>query len=649
MIDVFRVGVLLTMRSNAHGVINVITKEVGGLHREVTATEAAMMKVRVAVAGLGAMAFGGAILEGIKSMVEHAVKLNDELTKLKVAGFTDRDVASSKEAAFNTTQLVPTSQYADNVKAVRELASVLNSIPEAQKFLPDFQKAKALITQYTGAEGEESTMVLTRMIELSGGASKDGKIDMVKMRESLEAGLHAIVAAGGFVTPQMLLQFAQTAGPMARMYNSGKAMWNDFLTSVIDMKGFRAGTAVAATGRMILGGIMAQRQGEALMDMGMIDPSKYHVRRGGQVKVDEGAITGTDIYKDEGVFAWVQKVYEPHLKAYLAKQGKELDNANLAEALYRDFPTETMRRMVASMIQNEGQVTRDIGLQAQQPGMDQQYQTMMDTNWKANMDAFNSAWSNLITVLADPAVSPAIGILQSITDGINYFTGVIKNTDPETLKHFAEGLAALAAICVVGGALVVAGAAIAAFVGVFSLPVWATLIGIAGGLAAIAYMLGLFPHHEPKPGDKDYVPKPGDAYYDPGLDKWNLNNYLPGHPLMRRPQAPGEGTWDSQGHQISGPGTPAVARKSFWNWLFTGDDAAPGSLPAQMNHPVGEDQQDIWQRNRGPTASTGDVKVYIDGKEVAARIMRNIAHDMSGPQDGTGDFDPTRTYTPVEQ
>jgi hypothetical protein len=53
------------------------------------------------------MTIGTALLMSFKTMIDHAKELNDQLSLMREAGYSEADIASTREAAFRTATSVP--------------------------------------------------------------------------------------------------------------------------------------------------------------------------------------------------------------------------------------------------------------------------------------------------------------------------------------------------------------------------------------------------------------------------------------------------------------------------------------------------------------------------------------------------------------
>lgn len=598
MINAFTIGAELIMRSNAQTVLNIIAREVGGLRREVTAAEAGLTRVRLAFAALGSFVIARTAYEGIKALVNAAKELNDELSKMKMAGFSDADVAATKAQAWKNALNIPGVATAESAKASRELSAILPDVKEANQASAEFLKVGNIIKAYTGQDVDMK--VLARALELRGDLTDPvtGKLSQDRFMAGLTEAMKTIVASGGFITPQALLQSAQTAGPSARMM-SAKDYYDQQMAAITDMGGFRAGTALTAASRALIGGIMPQRNAEELIRMDLLHSGNYEVRRGGQVKIAPNGIEGSQMLGDgtgdlHGLYHWVQTVLRPQMESH----GYNTPGQQMGE-LYRLFPTETMRRIVALFLQNSEQVLRDASLRRQVGGINEEQKKLQDTNIGFNEEAVGKAYHNLLNALGDPMTEPAIHFMQELTAAMNALTK-LSLEHPQAVRLAAEALVAFMGIFIAGGTVAVGALAFPVISSGLTLlgrallalsggPIGA-LIALTGALAALGSSAETGVNRE-------------------AIEKLRRDR---GSGLM--PSAPSDGF---------------------------GPDGKPTAAPP------GDGKRDHSMLRREDMQSP-NVHVYVDGHEVASRVAYNMSREFDGPMTGNGDFDRRRTYSPVE-
>lgn len=472
MADVYRIGVSIAMSNGVSSVLKVIQRDMLGLHRTVNMTTLGFDRMKVAAAGAFAVAGGVAMLGVMGKLVHASEEYNRQLTLMKQAGMSAPSIAAARQAANTVSSQVAVSTPAGNMQLIRELRGVFGKTSEATAFLPDFAKTQAILQQVTGRSSPHDMQTLAKAIELRGDVlNAQGKIDPAAFRAGLNQALRTLVAAGGLISPTDLYSVMQQAGPMARMMSS-QQFYDTMMPAIMEMGGRRAGTALTAIGRAVYGGIMPQRNAFELERLGLVDPSKVHVRRGGQITTDMGAFRGTDILDHQGLLAYVQKVLRPALE----HAGYTTNKAQQAE-LYRLYPTETARRLISLFLQQAQTVLRDQRLRAVAHGIGS-YDWLIESNLGMAHQAFTAQLSRIATDLGNTITPTVTRTLNLFAHGLAAVAHVIEANQPAT-RYLLLALGGIATALTVLGGLAIGAAA------------FASLATIGIGAGAIAAILGM--------------------------------------------------------------------------------------------------------------------------------------------------------------
>ena len=517
MADLFRIGVSIALTNGMSPVLGVISRDLLGLHRHVDETTAKLGRVKAAMLGLGGVMGGVAVGASLVKLVEHGGKLIDQQVALKNLGVTNIEVADATAAAWRTSADVLGSSVTRNLELIREAKGAFGSVAEAIALAPSLAQADAVRTFANhGRQDDRGLQMVMKAIEMRGDVRyrPNGELDVAYARAGLNAATKFLNASGGQIDASTLKGLITQAGPMAKMMQPD-AFYRTMLTATEELQQ-KAGTALSAAGRALYGGIMPQRNSNELARLGLLDGSKIHVRRGGNVSVDQGALTGFDVLNGPGGLAeWADKVARPAFHRDYLRQ--RIRSPGLSEAqhdqqeLYRALPTETFRRILGVFLQQGASVQKGAANYDQAKGLDAQKDIIRE-GYTAKLAAFSTAWDNLLVALGSPLVGPATDLL---TRGTVALTGLGQWAAryPGLVGRLEEVTAGLAGLAVVGGSLTVAGAALSpftgslrAFVGVMSGGEMATatsaaaalgggsLLGVAGGLIALsAAVIGLPP------------------------------------------------------------------------------------------------------------------------------------------------------------
>ena len=496
--DAYKIGVSIALNSNGLGVLGALANGMQGLDRAVLAATGKMNALKVAALGaIGAVA-GIGTLRAMSHLVEKGAELVHQQDLLRRQGLDGVQIAAATARAWQTVRDVQGTKVADNLKMFGELRSQVSSDQQALAILPDLARMGTLLQNETGKAPERMAQTMMRVLEMRGQIfGADGHtMDLEKVRSELAMAYQAMSASHGLVTPQTFLGFQQQAGP-AGMALSPEAYYRTMPTAMQTMGGNRAGTAMASLFAQFMGGVMTQRVASELEKLGLMDESKVHVRRGGQVTVDPGAVKGFD---PSNPFAFFNGAFREAVGKQGGNAGEKLEGVldpTMVQEMYRSLGRETTRRLVSEFIQLAPTFERDFRLR-------QQTMTPEAANAESQHDPnramtnFTSAWTNLQTALGAPLVDVSVRLLGRLTDALNAL-GQWASANPGMVQQIGMATGALAALIGVGGLLAVGGAAMAAL-GVLAGPVG--LAGLAVAILAMRAALGGGDADRATPGER---------------------------------------------------------------------------------------------------------------------------------------------------
>lgn len=475
MTDVYKIGVEIALTGTIIQGLELVAAKLVGINTKVKDVEGGFTRWGLAVGGAAALIGAGAIAAGLEKAVGAGGELVKQQTLLRNMGTSWADVVDTTNKAQLATHQVIGTTIAENIKGMRELLGVMPNLEEAQAKYPAVMQAAKVLESLTGSPADDSLQILAKAIELRGGGvnPKTGQLDPDRFAKEAEAATKAIIASGGLVNAQSLLQMMQQAGPMTRMVTDADTFYKGIITAMMDMGGARAGTALTAVGRQLLGGKMTKPTAEEMEAMGLLVPGMWH-KSGTGVFVDKGGVVGEDILKDpqKGIASWMSSVMLPALS-----QHGITGTADIQQELYRVFGTETARRMAGLFIQNQSQIQRDAKLYDNALG-GEAYGNVAKGDLTANTKNFSDAFQNLLQALGSPMVAPAIQTLQTISNAINGVAGSAL-ANPGVAKAIGESLVVLV------GALAGAGVVALGTLVVMAAPVAAAIGGVIAAVAAL--------------------------------------------------------------------------------------------------------------------------------------------------------------------
>lgn len=355
--------------------------------------------------------------EAVKKVVEAGGDLLSEQQKLRgMGGISEEQIKRATELAQADTKTIIGTTIAENLKGIREMIGVMPTLGAAEESYPLVMRAAKVLASYTGTAADESLQTIAKAIELRGGGINPQTHQLDPDRFITEAGafIKAIVASGGFANAPKMLQLMQQAGPMARMVDNPDTFYQGMLTAVMDMTGNRAGTALTAIGRQLLGGKMTAPTAEEMERMGLLKPGMWH-KAGTGVTVNPGGLVGEDEIKDpaRGLAGWMKDVLQPAFREH----GYE-SSADVMQEMIKVFGTSTAQRLGSLYVQNEEQIKRDAMLY-QNVNPDLSYQGVVGQDWEANTKNVADAFTSFAQAFGAPEVPKVIGAMQGLAGAMN--------------------------------------------------------------------------------------------------------------------------------------------------------------------------------------------------------------------------------------
>jgi hypothetical protein len=395
MSDSLEAAIHLSLKDEVSAALRKIAEDVLGLHGHFDKLQGQLSGIASGLAKIGA-ASGMAIL--IADTVKANAALERQVNIFRLAGNTAAEAAEARKAAYKSAVEVRGVDVVEQMKLLRELSSALQDNPGARDVLPDFARAKSVISFATGRDNDEDTTRLAKMIELRGGAvnRETEKIDPKLFQSELDAAVKALVVGQGLLTTNDLQQMIKQGGPaMKNFHGHAETFWADYLAAAEDMGGSRAGTATTAIARQILGGIMTPNVKSEWEKLGMLNATGWHHDKKGNVVIDDPAkaIHGYDDFLHGGVKDFVDKDMRPAFK----KHGIDTPEKQNAE-LYQFGSTETARRMYGLYLSNDPQIKAVIERYKKAMGLDG-FDKVVNHDFTHNLESVGAALHTFATAL----------------------------------------------------------------------------------------------------------------------------------------------------------------------------------------------------------------------------------------------------------
>ncbi len=485
MFEAYKVGVTLALHNQVSSVLGLVA-------REFVKTDAEAKKLQTTLKEIKLLGMTGAILGGagflglglIKGAVKPASEYVHQLELAKAAGMSQLEIAEATSAAWATTGKVMTTTATDNIKAIRELRMVFGDTADAVKFLPQMQTIQAVLDNVlhgTGGVGaKDVAFTAAKMLELRGAS-----MNTDTFREQADLITKAVIASGGKVTPQMLMQAQKYAGVGGTSFN------NDFMfgimpTLVQELGGSSTGTSLTSMYRALVGGRMDKRSLAVWKKLGLADTSHADIGTD-TAMLNPASIKGSALFKSNP-FRYVQEVLLPALRAHGI-----VTQQDQSAAIDQLFSNRNAAR-IANILGTQGpRIMKDFDL-ISGAGSTSAYAQMMRNDPEMGYRALGSQWENLKVSLGKTLVPVLIPFLRGMTTALNS-AATFAARHPTLTQGLMLTFTGLSMLATLGGGLMLASAGLKlAGLGLTTLtglPLAAAAAGLGTLTAAIAGVVGV--------------------------------------------------------------------------------------------------------------------------------------------------------------
>ncbi len=345
--------------------VDAISSRLGGVARAVSGGEAAhIRRVSERTGGIAAAArgmltplalpFAGAFaVERIgREIVEKSAARMHERVRMEVAGLSKNEIADSERLTAELAQKFPAVSQNDSLHMVRNVRSVVGSFEEATKIMEPLLKFRvAAEAAHPGEHMEAEFDKLIKAMELKGVTQNIGQFTsyMDKMAK-------AINVFGDTLRPTDFYE----AFKYGRQSTAGLS--EEYMTAVAPtlmqrMGGAQAGTAQQALYAALVGGHMTKTALQQLEDLGLVDPKKVIMPKGGHLAgVKPGGILGSDVAASDP-YKWVQDFFLPAL----AKKGITAPD-KIGEIIATSFSKSTAAQLVSILATQQAAIEKDRAL-----------------------------------------------------------------------------------------------------------------------------------------------------------------------------------------------------------------------------------------------------------------------------------------------
>lgn len=508
MANVYQIGVAISLSGNILQGLQAISKHLLGIHTQVGQVQGGFSRWALAVGGVGAIAGGVSILEGLKKVTEHNDKLLHQQNALYRATQNWQGVVALTGTAYDKiTKAVPTATASDVLRSVNELRSVTGSMESATAISPMSLKMEAILNNLTGKDAEGEGFKLWRALEMKGITVSDPAMASKLALQMVQN----IAGSGGKIDASTYQDLAKRGG--AAWIGATPDAINRYSVAAADLGGATAGTAIMTLDQLRTGATTLSRQQlQVLEESGLINMSKVHKIPGSNaMNIEPGAMfKGSE---DQGnLYQWAQDI-APKLHEFAGKlaQKNGVTEGQAFDSIIAKLGRNRNAIRMLHMFMDPGfmeQATKDIDIWSKNMGLDQAYSTMLGMptmvtgkngrvseaassaaalnkdgrlgDYTAVMAAFNKQWESLLEAVGGPVASAAIPLMRTITDIFNSL-GSMANAHPEAIQAAAKGLAVLGVAMIALGTGAVLAAAIA-----LTGPIGAAILVVSSAMTALA-------------------------------------------------------------------------------------------------------------------------------------------------------------------
>lgn len=331
---------------------------------------------------------------------------------LRLLGLDDAQVASAIAQARATATAVPGSGFAQNIKSIGEMYSVVGLQGSLQLSEKMAQVDRAMALAGKGTE-EGSSYVLTRAGELMGRLTDPHthQVDLAGFGAILDTMSRVVVATHGKVTPAEWLNYAKQAGPASGSL-TGEGLYTT--AAIIQaMGGYRAGTAAQALQRQFAGGKMTKPVALELQRLGLAKPDDFEFDHG-------HVIPKTDAMKE-----LVGKLQRDPLSAVvdtiapaLAAKGITTPE-DISREIYKFVGTGPAQREIYEIMRGREQIKQERERAMKGLAPDAALPFAQEHDPVQAMKSFTTAFKDFLGAVGSPAMQAAVPMLNGMTSIFN--------------------------------------------------------------------------------------------------------------------------------------------------------------------------------------------------------------------------------------
>ncbi len=481
----YSVAIKLTVANLASQGIRLIASDLLVAHGAAAKLQDKLKALKLAAVGYGMERAGAGIFGFLEKSVDASKEYTRQLSLMNAAGMTHKDIAESIAAAWKTSREVVTSTGADNLKAIRELRTVLgvDRMGETYTILPTVQRIKAVLEALTGKEQSNIAFEVVKAVDLR----TSGLMSGASLQRNADLMGRTLMGMGGTLDVHDYLMTLKYAKNSALTWSD--QFTYDYLPTLMQevkagggMMGntSTAGTALRALSKVLIQGVIPKSAFPVWEEMGLIKERNLVRNATGHWQLKPGGVAGAQLAA-ENPLAWAEK-YAPAIEAYSKKH-----HLNLIQTVSAMTNQSNAQWALYTMLVKAPQFERDRRLIESGGSSLQTYNRLLQGNPQLAEQALHSQWQNILALIGYTILPRLIPYMVKFADALDGLSQWMQ-TNPALLKGVVIGLVAFgAAIYGIGKVLMTA--MVIKFLGLG--PILTSLAGTMGTFALAVGGIGL--------------------------------------------------------------------------------------------------------------------------------------------------------------
>ena len=360
-----------------------------------------------AYGGVSAVFYGG--INALRGGINASAEYQRELWRQEGANLSTTDRTKIASRADMLTTQYPSAGIVDVMEMARAARNMMGDTERGLAILPDLVRGLVALQSAKGVDAApEELSRLLRAIDNS-GKNAEGDLGIKDTREIIAGLIRAAQIEGNELNVGDMWTF------MRRAKIAGPGFSTEFLANIApaliqDMTAPSAGTALSSAFQAFVIGAKSTAS-----KINIAEQKRLGIR------TDKGLVNSQ--LMGENPYEWVKQVLLPALQ----KDGVDINNDTaLAEAIAKMTQNSPASSMLTKMLQQRHQIDKTVELYRNAMGLDAADQAMAKDPFVA-MRGFVESWRELATAIR--GMPEAVGILNSLTSGLQRFATALRNND----------------------------------------------------------------------------------------------------------------------------------------------------------------------------------------------------------------------------